>query len=130
MVVYEICSAYVKFSENQCLEEYADYKPGMVFQAGVPWDSEAEYESLEEAQKDFAKRRSSVECKGGSLYITDLFLIKSEFSGRDEEGYPIPPVKWELAGDFAPLADTEQAEVLLNIWRKNTVFDTLHTFRI
>lgn len=125
MVVYEICSACIKFSENQYLDEYASYKPGMVFQAGVPWDSEAEYKSLEEAQKDFAERRSSVECKGGKLYITDLFMIKSEFSGLDEEGYPIPPIKWELVGDIAPIGDAELTETLLNIWRANPAPDIL-----
>lgn len=123
MVVYEVCSAYIKFSENGYLGDYANYKPGMVFNSSAPWDVEAEYNSLEEAEKDFAERRSTVECKGGTLYITDLFLIKEEFSGYDEDGYAIPPVNWCRIGDVAPLGDTELAEVLLNIWRANKEHD-------
>lgn len=119
MVVYEVCSAYIKFSDSQDLLDYRDYKVGMVFNSSAPWEVEAKYTSLEEAEKDFAERRSSIECKGGVLYITELFLIKEEFEGYDEEGYPIRPITWSRIGDVAPIGDTELAEVLLNIWRAN-----------
>jgi hypothetical protein len=119
MVVYEVCSVYVKFAETQCIGDYADYKLGMVFNSSAPWDVEAEYDSLEEAEKDFANRRSSVECKGGILYFTEVFLIKEEFSGYDEEGYAIPPVTWSRIGNIAPIGDTELADVLIGLWSSN-----------
>jgi hypothetical protein len=113
-----------KFAQDQCIDDYADYKPGMLFNSSAPWDVEAEYNSLEEAEKDFAERRSSVECKGGKLYITELFLIKEEFSGYDEDGYAEPPVKSALL-KIAPIGDTELAEKLLCVWSSNTDADNL-----
>jgi hypothetical protein len=124
MVVYEVCSVYIKFAETQCIGDYADYKLGKVFNSSAPWDVEAEYGSLEEAEKDFAERRSSVECKGGKLYITEYFLQKIEFNGYDEDGYAEPPTESTFL-KIAPIGDTELAEKLLGIWSGNTDADNL-----
>jgi hypothetical protein len=118
MVTYEICSAYVKFGQKQDLAQYKDYRLGMVHNSVAPVGVEQEYKSKEEAEKDFADRRSSVVCKNGSLIITEVFLQESEFNGYDEDGYAEPPVRTTLMG-IAPIGDKELADRLLDDWRGN-----------
>lgn len=121
MVTYEVCSAYVKFSQNQHLAQFEDYTLGMVYNSSAPAGVEAQYSSQEEAEADFSSRRSSVVCKQGILIITEYFLQKSEFNGLDEDGYPEPPVQATLMG-IAPLDDIELAVKLIESWRNNGDF--------
>jgi hypothetical protein len=118
MVSYEVCSAYVKFSSSQDLAQFKDYRLGMVHNSSAPAGVEAEYDSVKEAEKDFAGRRSSVVCKGGSLIITEYFLQKVEFDSVDEDGYAEEPIRTTFMG-VAPIGDTELAEKLLDEWRGN-----------
>lgn len=120
MVVYEVCSCYVKFSQNQPLS-FEDYQLGMVYNSSAPADVEAEYVSQEEAETDFRNRRSTVICKNGKLVITEFFLSKSEFERLDEDGYPEQPIHTTLMG-IAPLADEELADKLIELWRDNGDF--------
>jgi hypothetical protein len=121
MVTYEVCSAYVKFSQNQHLAQYENYTLGMVFNSAAPVGVKQEYKSREEAEKDFADRRSSVVCNGGTLIIIEYFLQKSEFDGFDEDGYPELPIQTTLMG-IAPLDDPESANKLIEVWRDNGDF--------
>lgn len=124
MIKYEVCSVTIKFSQNQSLMEYRDYKLGMVYDSGAPWDLEEQYTSLEAAEKDFSERRSEVICKGGKLFITEYFLQKIEFAGYDEEGYAKPPVSNTFL-EIAPIGDKELADKLIEVWSSNRSTDTL-----